>query len=125
MHLPRIAASVVLGALVAAAMATPTLAHAKLLTAVPAPDAVVDAMPASLVLTFSEPLEAAFSSVQVSGAEQGTIAAATSSIDPANPAGMIVTLPPGLPAGHYTVDWIAVATDGHRLTGSYAFDTTK
>lgn len=112
-------------ALLLAAMTTGALAHAELLSAVPAADSAVATTPTSLTLTFSEDLEPDFSTVSLTGPGQAAVEGATSSVDPGNPAGMVVALPPDLPAGHYTVDWTAVATDGHKTTGSYSFDITK
>ena len=52
------------------------------------------------------------------GKQMNTAKAAVDAHDPA-----IMTVPlPALSAGHYTVHWVAVASDGHRTHGDYAFD---
>jgi len=96
-------------------------AHANLLRAQPAENAVVAQSPAEVHLWFSEAVELRFSRVQV--------------IDPAgkrydnddlhnhgdatNPG---ITLQPNLPPGTYTVVWSALsAVDGHRTAGTFAF----
>lgn len=121
-NLRSLARTLVLAALFAGAMSLPAAAHARLVASVPAVDAALDSMPDAIVLTFSEPVEPAFSKVELKGADQlpaGTLAVAP---DPADPASIRVALPDGLPAGHYSVTWTVVAADGHKTTGSYSFD---
>lgn len=42
-------------------------------------------------------------------------------VDAHQPDVITVALPP-LQAGRYTVHWVAVASDGHRTHGDYAFE---
>jgi methionine-rich copper-binding protein CopC len=119
MNIVRIAA---LALLMLGGSTLPSLAHAELVSSVPAADAVVETMPETLVLNFSEELEPAFSKVELVGPDGAAVAGTSFALDPANAASAIVTLPARLTAGHYTVNWVAVATDGHKLTGSYSFD---
>ncbi|WP_233801644.1 copper resistance CopC family protein [Paraburkholderia sp. HP33-1] len=79
------------------------------------------AAPAQVKLTFDGPLEPAFSSLTVSDASGKQVSAQKSSVDAQRPAVMTVPLPT-LTAGHYTVHWVAVASDGHRTHGDYGFD---
>ena len=116
-----LAQTLALSALFACALALPALAHAKLVAAVPAIDAALDTMPDELALTFSEPVEIAFSKVELTEPDQPATAMDIA-LDPADPASIRAALPDGLPAGHYSVDWTIVAADGHKTTGSYAFD---
>ena len=39
----------------------------------------------------------------------------------ADHAKLVVAVPAPLPAGTYTVNWHALATDGHKTTGHYVF----
>lgn len=79
------------------------------------------ASPAQVHVLFDGPLEPSFSSLTVSDASGQQVNTQKSSVDAQQAAAMSVPLPP-LAAGHYTVHWIAVADDGHRTHGDYAFD---
>jgi len=79
------------------------------------------AAPAQVKVTFDGPLEPAFSSLTVSDASGKQVSTQKSSVDAQQPAVMTVPLP-ALAAGHYTVRWVAVASDGHRTHGDYGFD---
>ncbi|MGF6466624.1 copper resistance CopC family protein [Paraburkholderia youngii] len=79
------------------------------------------AAPAQVKVTFDGPLEPAFSSLSVTDASGKQVGTQKSSVDARQPA--VMTLPlPRLAAGHYTVHWVAVASDGHRTHGDYGFD---
>jgi methionine-rich copper-binding protein CopC len=120
--LRNLARAAALAMLLVGAQTLPSLAHAELVSSVPAADAVVEAMPETLVLTFSESVEPAFSKIEIIGPDELTVDGTSFAVDPANAASMIVTLPAGLPDGHYAVNWAAVAADGHKVAGSFAFD---
>ncbi|NML31159.1 copper resistance protein CopC [Paraburkholderia sp. G-4-1-8] len=77
--------------------------------------------PAQVKVSFDGPLEPAFSSLSVTDASGKTVTTQKSSVDAQQPAVMSVPLPT-LAAGHYTVHWVAVASDGHRTHGDYGFD---
>jgi methionine-rich copper-binding protein CopC len=79
------------------------------------------AAPAQVKVTFDGPLEPAFSSLTVTDAGGQQVSTQKSAIDARQPAVMTVPLP-ALAAGHYTVHWVAVASDGHRTQGDYGFD---
>ncbi|MCC8404839.1 copper resistance protein CopC [Paraburkholderia sp. MMS20-SJTN17] len=79
------------------------------------------AAPTQVKLTFDGPLEPAFSSLTVTNASGKQVSTQKSSVDAQHPAVMTVPLP-ALAAGHYTVHWVAVASDGHRTHGDYGFD---
>lgn len=98
--------------------AGPALAHAELLSEVPAETAASTAPVTELRLTFSEALNSAFSKVQVVDAT-GAEAAASVTIDTADAKVLVVAFPAVLAAGTYTVNWTAVSDDGHKTTGSY------
>ena len=100
--------------------AGPAAAHARLVSATPAPNATVAAT-RTLSLTFSgrtvpglmvpESLTATAAgeklAVETSVAEDGKT--------------LTGTLARPLPAGSYRVDWRIASSDGHRMTGSYTF----
>jgi methionine-rich copper-binding protein CopC len=79
------------------------------------------ASPAQVRVIFDGPLEAAFSSLTVTDASGKQVNTQKAAVDEHQPALIAVPLPP-LAAGHYTVHWVAVASDGHRTHGDYAFN---
>ncbi|ASV99236.1 copper resistance CopC family protein [Paraburkholderia aromaticivorans] len=79
------------------------------------------ASPAQVRVTFDGPLEAAFSTLTVTDASGKQVNTQKAAVDEHQPAQIAVPLPP-LAAGHYTVHWVAVASDGHRTHGDYAFN---
>ncbi|MFL9982672.1 copper resistance CopC family protein [Paraburkholderia sediminicola] len=79
------------------------------------------ASPAQVRVIFDGPLEPSFSSLTVTEASGKQVNTEKAAVDAHQTATMAVPLPP-LAAGHYTVHWVAVASDGHRTHGDYAFD---
>jgi len=113
-------------AVVPLALATPAWAHAELLQAVPAAGSTtVLPAPTELRLSFSEPLELAFTKVTVIGSDGQPVQTGQLSLDPADPQVLVVPLTGGLTAGTATVDWTAVANDGHKSNGTYSLTITK
>lgn len=116
--------------LVAAAAAlvvsAPALAHPKLVSATPAPNAVV-AAPAKLQLVFSEALVAKFSGVDLEmtdmpGMKMSSPHKITVSIALGSDGKTVVVTPATpLSRGAYKLDWHVVSTDTHRVQGSYTF----
>lgn len=77
--------------------------------------------PAQVTITFDGPLEPAFSTLTVTDAAGKPVSAGNASIDAQQPD--VISAPlRALAAGHYTVHWVAVASDGHRTHGDYSFD---
>jgi copper resistance protein C len=106
-----------------AATLTPdaTMAHAFLDHAMPAVGSTVATAPPELRLFFTQELEPAFSGMTLSGGGGQAIAAGAASVDPLNPAELVLKLPPLAP-GHYRVSWHAVSVDTHRTEGTFTFD---
>jgi hypothetical protein len=96
-----------------------THAHADLLAAMPAPGSLVSNPVGQIQLTFSEPV-AAESEILLFGDDFQPVAGVVAQLDSADPA-MMVAAVPELEAGMYTVQWTAVSSDGHSISGSYAF----
>lgn len=105
-------------ATLAAFTAGPAAAHARLVSATPAPNATV-AAPRTLSLTFSERTVAAFSGFDVVNAAGEKVAVRTSVGEDGKT--LMGTLARPLAAGAYRVDWRIASSDGHRMTGSYSF----
>lgn len=107
--------------IIAAAVAVaagPAAAHARLVSATPAPDATV-AAPRTISLTFSERAVPAFSGFDVVNAAGEKVAIRTAVA--ADGKTLTGTLARPLAAGTYSVQWRLASSDGHRMTGSYAF----
>jgi methionine-rich copper-binding protein CopC len=95
------------------------LAHSKPKVMVPAADSTVTS-PAMISVTFTEALEAKFSSLNVTDEQGKKINIASSKPVPNDPLTLTLALPPLQPGG-YLVQWVSVATDGHRMEGEYKF----
>jgi hypothetical protein len=79
------------------------------------------ASPPQVRVIFDGPLEPAFSSLTVTDASGKQVNTQKATVDAQQPTTITVPLP-SLVAGHYTVHWVAVASDGHRTHGDYGFD---
>jgi copper resistance protein C len=93
------------------------LAHAFLDHAEPLVGSTVPTAPRELTLSYTQNLEAAFSSVEVSDAGGKRVDLGKPSISGAV---MRVGLKP-LPAGTYRVRWHALSVDTHTTEGSFTF----
>lgn len=100
-------------------MTSTAFAHAHLVSSEPAANAEV-AAPTEVTIHFTEPLEPAFSRIDLNDASGKPAATAASQVDKIDAKAMHLALPQ-LAAGRYGVHWIAVATDGHRTQGNFAF----
>jgi methionine-rich copper-binding protein CopC len=114
----RLASAVIL-ALAAVAGGAPASAHALLEQASPKAGAHLAAAPAEVRLTFSEPIEPAFSTLVVSG-PPGFGGAAPAKV--AGARSLAAALKAPLPAGRYQVSWRVVSTDSHVTQGGFHFE---
>jgi methionine-rich copper-binding protein CopC len=96
-------------------------AHARLLSADPAPGSVLRRSPAVISLRFSEPLVTGLCGMTLVDS-QGR-AAPLDKPQPVrgDPHRLTAAAPRPLPAGAYTLRWTALSTDTHRTTGSFGF----
>lgn len=100
----------------------PAAAHSQLVSADPAPGAVLAAAPTEIRLTFSEQVAVDFSGIQV--LDRGRHRLDTGPVTQPNGdrLALRVAVTPGLKSGIYTVVWRVVsAVDGHLTESSYAF----
>jgi methionine-rich copper-binding protein CopC len=109
--------------------AGPAFAHAKLLSEVPAAEdaaaPAADAVPITeLRLSFSEGINGAFSKAVVKDAMGMTIDG-KATLDARDDKILVVTFATPLAKGEYTVDWTAVAGDGHKTNGTYRVSVTQ
>ncbi|MEM5298034.1 copper homeostasis periplasmic binding protein CopC [Burkholderia sp. JPY481] len=105
---------------VALAMSSTAFAHAHPISSVPAANAEAVA-PADVTIHFTEPLEPAFSKITLADGSGKSAASTASTVDSADAREMRLALPQ-LSSGRYAVHWVAVATDGHRTQGDFAFN---
>ena len=101
---------------------TPASAHATLQSSNPAENAVLDAAPDEVTLTFNQNVQQNFAVVTVVGSDQRQWGASNPGVD-----GETVSLNlDGLgAAGEYTIGYRAVSADGHPITGSIPFQLTQ
>ena len=106
----------------AALVGGPAFAHTKLVTANPAPNATVGAVPNhQLQITFNEPVMPRFVTLAVTGPDGAKLHVATLAVD-ANDKKRVNAVVHGFQRpGVYKVDWTAAGSDMHRMTGSYSF----
>ncbi len=118
MFLRKAPAGVIL--LSAMLLSSHAFAHAHLVAAVPAAGSVVAVPPQSVKLSFSEPLEARFSSVAVTNRAGVRVDGHDLAAAPGDPKTVQASLA-ALTPGPYTVTWRAVSVDTHRTQGSFTF----
>ena len=102
--------------------ATPVaLGHSQLVTSIPAAGDVVATSPTSIELVFSEPIDGAYTRIDVLDATGKAVDTGIGAPDPSDPHSLIAPIAP-LPDGLYTVDWRALsAADGHTTSGFFTF----
>lgn len=98
-------------------------AHAHLETALPAADSKTPEV-REIRLVFSEPIEPRLSTIRLENREDRAVVEPAAEVDPGNPKVLVLRLFERLAPGSYTVRWVAVAADGHRVSGSYSFLTS-
>ncbi len=110
-----------LAVLATALLAAPEAqAHAFLDHASPAVGSTVPAAPAAVTLWFTQQLEPAFTTAQVSDNAGKNVGSGNAQVDPNDPTQLRVPLKP-LPPGTYTVMWHALSVDTHTTTGHFIF----
>jgi len=114
--------------LVALCVATPSVAHTKLVASTPAANATV-AKPGKIVLTFSEKLVATFFKTELLMTSMPGMAdhppmKMAGYTTQMSPDGKSVTLllKRALPTGGYVLKWSAAGLDTHRMTGELPFN---
>ncbi len=105
-----------------AVAATPALAHAELESATPAEGQQLEQAPSEVRLSFAEPVEAAFSPIEVYDSEGNRVDGDDARSDPNDASVVAASLQEGLPAGSYTVEWTVTSADGDPVSGEYSFN---
>lgn len=124
--LPAFAASIAIAGAVAG-WASPALAHPKVVAAQPAEGASASNV-TQVTMTFSEPLVAAMSGIEVmmtgmpgmANHQPMKMTGVKASVA-ADGVTLVAKLPRALPVGTYEADWHVVSTDTHRVTGKLTF----
>ncbi|WP_155612976.1 copper resistance CopC/CopD family protein [Paenibacillus woosongensis] len=96
-------------------------AHAYIVASSPGENEVLEEAPAQVSITFNEPIEQAFHSIQVTDSSGQQATAGESRMDDAHSARLIADLKPELPDGIYTVNYKVLSSDGHTVTGTFPF----
>lgn len=102
----------------------PAEAHAFLDHAIPSVGSSVSIPPTSVSLWFTEELEPAFSSVEVTDQSGTRIDAGDAKVDAHHASELHATLKP-LRAGAYKVIWHVVSVDTHRTEGHFSFTVLR
>jgi len=95
-------------------------AHATLDHASPLVGSTVAATPSAVVLTFTEKLEPAFSTVRVENAAGARVDQGNAQVEPGSRTVLRVGLKP-LPPGTYRVIWKVLSVDTHTTEGNFRF----
>jgi copper resistance protein C len=101
----------------------PALAHARLVQEEPADGATLAESPDRVELTFSEPVDAEFSPLEVRDSEGARVDKDNARVDPDDARVLVVELQE-LSEGSYTVEWRVTSIDGHVVEGRYGFAIT-
>ena len=122
----RTIAAALVAALTLGAGATTALAHTEIASSSPRDGATLSRLPAKVVLTFEQPIQAV-RTVVVKRNGKGNLRKRAVQ-DPRNARRVLVTLRrPGLKwqAGRYRVNWRITATDGDPVAGVVAFRVVR
>jgi copper transport protein len=106
----------------AAALALPAAAwaHAALLRTEPVASRTVNAPPAQVRLTYSEPVEPRFAIVSVTDADGRQVTDGSPARSPGAPQTLVTPLR-RVPEGWYLVFWRVISADGHPVRGAFTF----
>lgn len=106
-----------LGVLLALAVASPAAAHATLLSNDPADGALLADAPESVTLTFNEAVQVRPDGIQVLDAAGTPVESSARSVDST----VVIDLPAQLADGTYVVSWRVISADSHPVVGGFSF----
>ena len=110
----------VLAAATALTLPSAAWAHAALLRTEPVASRTVNAPPAEVRLTYSEPVEPRFAIVSVTNADGKQVTEGAPARAPGSPQTLVTPLRRA-PEGWYLVFWRVISADGHPVRGAFAF----
>ena len=97
-------------------------AHAFLKHATPPVGGTVSTPPTEISLQFSEPIEPAFSHIELATKAGDAVEIGPVSLDPNDSARLIAVVRPTLAPSVYKVSWRVVSVDTHSTEGDYTFE---
>ena len=97
------------------------MAHAHLVQATPAADAIVQNPPTALELRFSEGVEAKFTKIEITDGSGKDVPIQSIASGPGDKKILVVTPTSPFAAGTYKIVWRAISVDTHASEGSYSF----
>src|SRR5262249_2905387 len=117
MKITKASAQIAIACVIALISSGAALAHAALHHASPEAGSAVSESPHEVTLTFTDTLEAAFSSVDVTDSSGARVDEGKSQVNGNTVRIGLKTLSPG----SYRVHWRALSVDTHRTEGSFTF----
>jgi len=114
-------ATVVCSLLMLSLMGGRAFAHARLQASNPPGGAVLAQAPSQLRLRFNEVVRLAGTGVELAYPDGHSRLLGPLVQDPKDVRAVFADLPPGLPPGHYAVNWRALSPDAHHTHGAFAF----
>lgn len=106
--------------LLACVLAGSALAHPTIAGSTPRNGESLVSAPREMRITFTEPIEAAYTSVKLVDSIGNDVGSERTRADPADPKSVVVGLPT-LSAGAYRARWSVLGRDGHRIKGELMF----
>jgi len=107
--------------LVAAALPTPAAAHLWLRSSEPADGAHLDAVPREIRMRFSEPVELAFTRLELLGPGGSRVPLGEFAVPTGEPSVLVVAIDGLIEPGAYTIVWRTTSADGHPVNGRIGF----
>ena len=107
------------------ALASAAYAHPAMKSASPAANGTVSPALKEIRFSFSETVIPAFSGATITDRAGKVIPTGTPRVDAKNKKELVVPLKRALTEGKYQLAWYAVASDTHRVKGSYAFTVKR
>jgi putative copper export protein/methionine-rich copper-binding protein CopC len=100
---------------------TVAFAHQRLLSTQPERDGVAIEAPREIRLRFYEPVQLAFTQIELIGPEGQPVALGAPRLPPDSVTVLVVPIEGGLRAGGYTVRWSTASRDGHPVRSEFSF----
>ena len=113
-HLPLVMLAVI-------AFASLATAHPQIDRAIPPVGSTVPTWPPEIRIFFTQPINQAASSIELTTADGKAVATGSAAGDPKDPTQLFAKLPT-LPPGKYRVHWRVTGVDTHELDGHYTFE---